>query len=98
MIRINYGGMFSAKSNYMDFASLFFFYFFVMPRMSENNKIALICIFSGVITGTVLSVILPAEKLAAALVSPNALVAGGLAAWSVNCQNKNECEDEETTN
>jgi hypothetical protein len=65
-----------------------------MPRMSENNKIALICIFSGVIIGIVLSLILPEEKLAMALVSPNALVGGGLAAWSSAC-NKNEDEDED---
>ncbi|MCA2621230.1 MAG: hypothetical protein IM492_15215 [Microcystis sp. M040S2] len=60
--------------------------------MSKNNKIALILILAGLITGIVLSVILSEEKLAMALVSPNAVVGGGLAAWSVS-QNKDEDED-----
>ncbi|WP_287697365.1 MULTISPECIES: hypothetical protein [unclassified Microcystis] len=63
-----------------------------MSRISKNNKIALILILAGLITGIVLSVILSEEKLAMALVSPNAVVGGGLAAWSVS-QNKDEDED-----
>lgn len=67
---------------------------FIISRMSEKNKMALVFIFGGLIGGIVLSVILPEEKLVYALVSSNALVGVGLSQWS-STQNENEDEDED---
>ena len=47
--------------------------------MDTKNKIALIFIASGLITGIVLSLILPEEKLIIALSSPSALIGAVLA-------------------
>ncbi|MDB9427170.1 hypothetical protein PN437_20110 [Microcystis aeruginosa CS-564/01] len=54
---------------------------------------ALIFIFTGLLSGILLSLILPEGKLTSALNSPSALVGAGLAQWSSN-HNENEDEDE----
>jgi hypothetical protein len=59
--------------------------------MSKKNKMALIFIFTGLLSGILLSIVLPEEKLIIALSSPSALVGAGLAQWS---SNHNEDEDE----
>ncbi len=62
--------------------------------MSKKNKIALIFIFTGLLSGILLSFVLPEEKLIIALSSPSALLGAGLAQWS-SCQNQNKNEDED---
>ncbi|WP_172968213.1 hypothetical protein [Microcystis aeruginosa] len=52
--------------------------------MTTKNKIALIFIGSGLVTGIALSLVLPEEKLVIALASPSALIGAGLAQWSSN--------------
>ena len=64
-----------------------------MPRMSKKNKIALIFIFSGLLSGIVLSLVLSEEKLVIAISLPSALVGGGLSQWSSN-QKEPEEKDE----
>jgi hypothetical protein len=50
--------------------------------MSQKNKIALLFVLSGLISGIILSYHLPPEKLAIALTGPTAVVGAGLAQWS----------------
>ena len=50
--------------------------------MCPKNKIALVFIFSGLISAVGLILALPEEKLILALSSPSALIGAGLAQWS----------------
>jgi hypothetical protein len=50
----------------------------------SKNKTAIIFIILGLITGIVLSLFLPEEKLILAMSAPTALVGAGLAQWSSN--------------
>lgn len=54
----------------------------IISRMSQKNKIALLFVLSGLISGIILSYHLPPEKLAIALTGPTAVVGAGLAQWS----------------
>jgi predicted metal-binding membrane protein len=56
--------------------------------MSPKNKIALLLIGAGLVSGIAISYHLPAEKLALALTGPTAVVGAGLAQWSTN---KEDC-------
>jgi len=56
--------------------------------MSRKNKIALVFIFSGLISAVGLILALPEEKLILALSSPSALIGAGLAQWSSSSQSK----------
>lgn len=50
----------------------------------SKNKTAIIFIILGLITGIVLSLFLPEEKLILAMSAPTALVGAGLVQWSSN--------------
>jgi hypothetical protein len=50
--------------------------------MSQKNKIALLFVGAGLLSGIVLSYHLPPEKLTIALTGPTAVVGAGLAQWS----------------
>ncbi|NCR60505.1 MAG: hypothetical protein GPJ01_23615 [Microcystis aeruginosa LL13-06] len=56
--------------------------------MCPKNKIALVFIFSGLISAVGLILALPEEKLILALSSPSALIGAGLAQWSSSSQSK----------
>jgi|GEM_PF-2535441 hypothetical protein len=64
-----------------------------MPRMSNKNKLALVFIFTGLLSGILLSLVLPEGKLVIAISLPSALVGGGLSQWSSN-QKEPEEKDE----
>jgi hypothetical protein len=64
-----------------------------MPRMSKKNKVALIFIFTGLLSGILLTLVVPEEKLVIAIGLPSALVGGGLSQWSSN-QEETEEKDE----
>jgi hypothetical protein len=64
-----------------------------MPRMSKKNKLALIFIFTGLLSGILLTLVVPEEKLVIAISLPGALVGGGLSQWSSN-QKETEEKDE----
>jgi hypothetical protein len=55
---------------------------FIDFRMSQKNKIALLFVGAGLLSGIVLSYHLPPEKLTIALTGPTAVVGAGLAQWS----------------
>ncbi|NCQ84583.1 MAG: hypothetical protein GPJ00_08765 [Microcystis aeruginosa W13-18] len=61
--------------------------------MSKKNKFALIFIFTGLLSGILLSLMLPEEKLVISISLPSALIGGGLSQWS-STQKENEDEDE----
>ncbi|MCZ8247436.1 MAG: hypothetical protein ACK5U2_08265 [Microcystis sp.] len=50
--------------------------------MSQKNKIALLLVGAGLLSGIVLSYYLPPEKLTMALTAPTAVVGAGLAQWN----------------
>ncbi len=50
-------------------------------------------IFSGLLSGTFMSLVLPAEKLVIAIPLPSAALGGGLSQWSSN-QKEPEKKDE----
>jgi hypothetical protein len=50
--------------------------------MSQKNKIALLFVGAGLLSGIVLSYHLPPEKLTIALTGPTAVVGAGLAQWN----------------
>ena len=58
-----------------------------MPRMSQKNKIAFLFILLGLVSGIILSLILPEEKLVFALSGPTALIGAGLSQWSSQKEN-----------
>ena len=64
-----------------------------MPRMSKKNILALIFIFTGLLSGILLTLVVPEEKLVIAISLPSALVGGGLSQWSSN-QKETEEKDE----
>jgi hypothetical protein len=67
---------------------------FIISRMSQKNKIALLFVGAGLLSGIVLSYHLPAEKLAIALTGPSAVVGAGLTQWnSKNDQNNDQEEN-----
>jgi hypothetical protein len=51
-------------------------------RQESKNRIALLFILLGLISGMLLSLILPEEKLVIALSGPTALIGAGLSQWS----------------
>jgi len=53
-----------------------------MSKMVSKNKMALIFIGLGLISGIGLSLVLPEEKLVLALSFPSALIGAGLAQWT----------------
>jgi len=55
---------------------------FILSRMSPKNKIALLFIFSGLISAVGLTLVLPEEKLILVIPAPIALLGAGLAQWS----------------
>jgi hypothetical protein len=59
--------------------------------MSPKNKIALLFIFSGLISAVGLSLILSVEKLILVIPVPTALIGAGLSQWSSSPEsNKND--------
>jgi hypothetical protein len=73
---------------YHDFYFIVSGFSLILPRMSPKNKIALVFIFSGLISAVGLILALPEEKLILALSSPSALIGAGLAQWSSSSQSK----------
>jgi hypothetical protein len=64
---------------------------FILSRMSLKNKIALLFIFSGLISAVGLSLILSVEKLILVIPAPTALIGAGLGQWSSSSEsNKND--------
>jgi hypothetical protein len=64
---------------------------FILSRMSLKNKIALLFIFSGLISAVGLSLILSVEKLILVIPAPTALIGAGLSQWSSSSEsNKND--------
>ena len=55
---------------------------FVVSTMSQKNKIALLFIGAGLISGIIISYHLPIEKLPLALTGPTAVVGAGLSEWN----------------
>jgi hypothetical protein len=62
--------------------------------MSQKNKIALLLVGAGLLSGIVLSYHLPPEKLSIALTGPTAVVGAGLAQWN----NRDDEDNDSNTN
>jgi len=60
--------------------------------MSQKNKIALLFVGAGLLSGIVLSYHLPAEKLAIALTGPTAVVGAGLTQWNTENSKDNDSD------
>ncbi|CCI02154.1 hypothetical protein [Microcystis aeruginosa] len=60
--------------------------------MSQKNKIALLFVASGLLSGIILSYHLPPEKLAIALTGPTAVVGAGLTQWNSKDDQKNDSD------
>lgn len=63
---------------------------FIVFRMSQKNKIALLFVGAGLLSGIILSYHLPSEKLATALTGPTALVGAGLTQWNTKTDDQDE--------
>jgi len=64
---------------------------FILSRMSPKNKIALLFIFSGLISAVGLSLVLPEQNLTIVITGPTALIGAGLGQWSSSSEsNKND--------
>jgi hypothetical protein len=60
--------------------------------MSQKNKIALLFVGAGLLSGIILSYHLPSEKLAIALTGPTAVVGAGLSQWNTKDDRNNDSD------
>ena len=60
--------------------------------MSQKNKIALLFVGAGLLSGIILSYHLPSEKLAIALTGPTAVVGAGLSQWNTKNDRNNDSD------
>lgn len=58
--------------------------------MSHKDKVSLLFVLAGLVSGTILSFALPEEKLIIALSAPSALIGAGLAQWSSSSNEKDK--------
>ncbi|MGV2390721.1 MAG UNVERIFIED_CONTAM: hypothetical protein LVR29_28510 [Microcystis novacekii LVE1205-3] len=58
--------------------------------MSHKDKVSLLFVLAGLISGIALSFALPEENLIIALSCPSALIGAGLAQWSSSSESKEE--------